>query len=115
MSKQIHYAVACHTGDVRNNNEDNFYCAGHYLPEQNTGMDKVLTGTAALIQSPVFAVFDGLGGGSLGEKAAYLAVQEMDLFMTMHQRRKVVNFPGASERGLKQAGQKQQVGTAEKN
>lgn len=35
MAYQIDYAYTCHTGKVRANNEDNFWCCGVRLPVHN--------------------------------------------------------------------------------
>lgn len=76
MTYQINYAYACHTGKVRANNEDNFWCCGEYLPVENKGLESVRTGAASRESLPVLAVFDGMGGESCGETAAFLAAEE---------------------------------------
>ena len=44
MAYQIDYAYTCHTGKVRTNNEDNFWCCGVRLPVHNQGVDGILAG-----------------------------------------------------------------------
>ena len=44
MAYQIDYAYTCHTGKVRANNEDNFWCCGVRLPVHNQGVDGILAG-----------------------------------------------------------------------
>ena len=67
MSYQINYAYTCHTGKVRRNNEDNFWCCGDLLPASNNGMEEIHTGTCPREKLPTLAVFDGMGGESQGE------------------------------------------------
>ena len=64
MAYQIDYAYTCHTGKVRTNNEDNFWCCGVRLPVHNQGVDGILAGHTQHWQLPVLAVFDGMGGES---------------------------------------------------
>ena len=44
MAYQIDYAYTCHTGKVRTNNEDNFWCCGDSLEAQNQGMSHIRSG-----------------------------------------------------------------------
>ena len=67
-------AVRCHIGLVRQNNEDNFYFSGVYLPLDKTDAGDSREGLFPLEQDPVFAVCDGMGGEDDGETAAYMAV-----------------------------------------
>ena len=60
MAYQIDYAYTCHTGKVRVNNEDNFWCCGVRLPVHNQGVDGILAGHTQHWQLPVLAVFDGM-------------------------------------------------------
>lgn len=76
MAYQIEYAYASHIGKIRANNQDNFWCCGDYLKEDNKGTEDVQHGNASLSEYPLLAVFDGMGGESCGEVAAYLAAQE---------------------------------------
>ncbi len=73
MPYQIEYAYTSHIGNVRDNNEDNFWCCGETMDAENRGTDGVIVGMAAQFQTPLLAVFDGMGGESCGEIAAYLA------------------------------------------
>ena len=70
MAYQIDYAYTCHTGKVRTNNEDNFWCCGVRLPVHNQGVDGILAGHTQHWQLPVLAVFDGMGGENCGEMEA---------------------------------------------
>ena len=75
MSYQIEYAYTCHIGKIRNNNEDNFWCCGKSLALENQGMTHIQKGHARQRELPVLAVFDGMGGESCGEIAAFLAAE----------------------------------------
>ena len=75
MAYQIKYAYTCHIGKIRNNNEDNFWCCGEFLNAQNQGMSHIQSGCRKQSELPVMAVFDGMGGESCGEMAAFLAAE----------------------------------------
>ena len=70
---KILYSTVCNTGKVRSINQDNFWCIGKYLEEQNNALESPLNGSIENDKLPVFAVFDGMGGEQKGETAAYLA------------------------------------------
>ena len=53
MAYQIDYAYTCHTGKVRANNEDNFWCCGVRLPVNNQGVDGILAGHTQHWQLPL--------------------------------------------------------------
>ena len=80
MAYQIDYAYTCHTGKVRTNNEDNFWCCGVRLPVHNQGVDGILAGHTQHWQLPMLAVFDGMGGENCGEMAASAAVEALGGF-----------------------------------
>ena len=75
MRITIDYAGCCLTGLVRVNNEDNYYCAGQYLPMVH-GDVPAFTGTIPPGRASAFAVFDGMGGEERGEAASFLAAEE---------------------------------------
>lgn len=75
MAYQIEYAYTCHIGKIRNNNEDNFWCCGDSLEAQNQGMSHIRSGYMKQSEYPLLAVFDGMGGESCGELAAFLAAE----------------------------------------
>lgn len=75
MAYQIEYAYTCHIGKIRNNNEDNFWCCGDSLEAQNQGMSHIRSGYKKQSEYPLLAVFDGMGGESCGEMAAFLAAE----------------------------------------
>ena len=74
MSYILSAACGCNTGSRRQNNEDNFYFYGQFLPENNNGTDRILTCRSPLTdQAADFAVFDGMGGHADGQTASNLA------------------------------------------
>ena len=77
MNYDIEYAYACHRGKVRSNNEDNFWCCGHMLPEINDGSGEISEERCSSRTFPVLALFDGMGGESCGEVAAKLAAERL--------------------------------------
>ena len=77
MNYDIEYAYACHRGKVRSNNEDNFWCCGHMLPEINDGSGEISEERCSSRTFPVLALFDGMGGESCGEVAEMLAAERL--------------------------------------
>lgn len=71
----IRYVCLCHTGRLRKENQDNFWCNGKFLNIKNNGLVEPMTGLVSAGLTPAFAVFDGVGGERHGETAAYIAVQ----------------------------------------
>src|SRR5699024_5462267 len=53
------------------------FFAGKLLPAQNDGLSAPLYYAGATDSPALFAVFDGMGGGQLGEIAAHLAAQTL--------------------------------------
>ena len=82
MSYKIQYAYTCSRGKVRKNNEDNFWVLGNYLERLNGGMATIVEGQVSQKTVPAFGVFDGMGGESCGETAAFLAA---DTFQQCYQ------------------------------
>ena len=70
-------ACGCNIGKVRVNNEDNFYFGQRFLPKNNIGLDGIIYYQNLLDKPVCFGVFDGMGGESYGEEAAYLAAWTM--------------------------------------
>jgi len=75
----VEYACRSIQGLVRRNHEDNLFIDGEYLEEINEGMDRIKTGTLTVRPGECMTagVFDGMGGESAGETAAYLAARRM--------------------------------------
>ena len=59
-----------HRGNLRGHNEDNIYVDGSY--RNDLSMDNVLITGRRESGPHTLAVFDGLGGESCGERAAYI-------------------------------------------
>lgn len=92
MAYQIEYAYTCHIGKVRNNNEDNFWCCGESLDSENKGMSHVRSGKIKQTDSPLLAVFDGMGGESCGEMAAFLAAESCGEFYK-EKKKEISEYP----------------------
>ena len=76
MKQQIEMAIVCHKGCVRGNNEDNFFVNGDYMPlsQMDTGAVFTHTFTDA---SQLYGIMDGMGGGSMGERASAIAAKSL--------------------------------------
>ncbi len=74
----VNGCVLCHRGCVRENNEDNFYFDGDFMPDNQVD-------EGALIQARItrdyhlFAVCDGMGGLKGGERASSICVNTMGM------------------------------------
>lgn len=77
MGYIIQAACGCNIGNIRKNNEDNFYFLGKYLPANNNGLEHPILFEGALKRRQWFAVFDGIGGENFGEEAAFTAAKQM--------------------------------------
>ena len=77
MKLMIRAACLSDPGRVRRKNEDNFYFGGYCMPETNTGLRKPAYICRETGEGMWLAVFDGMGGESLGEAAAFAAASEM--------------------------------------
>ena len=89
MKNRITAACVCNTGKRRNNNEDNFYFNNIILPEENDGTEQSLVFEQKLENAPlIFGVFDGMGGASDGQVAAFLSAkilsEEIKKNITLH-------------------------------
>ena len=78
MDFQLDSACISHIGSIRKANEDNFLFNGSLLEKDNTGTGRILTDTVNDGQDSVYAVFDGMGGETMGELASYLAAEQLD-------------------------------------
>ena len=75
MAMQVKFAVRSEVGNIRKNNEDNFYCNGIFMTVSERERPFFLSG---LTDSPcIFAVCDGMGGEDCGELASLTAVQTL--------------------------------------
>ena len=91
MAVQVKFAVRSEVGNVRKNNEDNFYCNGIFMTVSERERPFFLSG---MTDSPaIFAVCDGMGGEDCGELASLTAVQSLQ----EHSRRILRNFIDADQ------------------
>lgn len=76
----VNAAVICQTGNIRSNNEDNFFFDGDLMiPEEVNQGACVRTNRTAPYH--LFAICDGMGGLEGGERAAYIGIRNMhDLY-----------------------------------
>jgi len=77
---------------MRNINQDNFWCAGHFLKSENDGLESPESGKADCANYPAFAVFDGMGGEQYGEMAAYIAAETFDTLQKSKKNTDTKNF-----------------------
>lgn len=71
----IKFAVRSEVGNIRRNNEDNFYCNGIFMNADEREKPFFMTG---ITECPcVFAVCDGMGGMDYGELASLTAVETL--------------------------------------
>ena len=73
MGYNIKYYTDCQKGLIRAKNQDNFWCNGAILV--NEDLHKPINGIVESKTSPAFAVFDGMGGEQRGEVAANIAAE----------------------------------------
>jgi protein phosphatase len=69
-------AVGCHIGNIRANNEDNFYFGGMHLCKENRDAP-FFRNFSADDALQFYAVFDGMGGEEHGETAALVAAETL--------------------------------------
>jgi len=81
MKYIVEFAVCCHKGKVRTQNQDNFWSTRKFLERENNGLTAPLVGTVKSTDTPTFAVFDGMGGEQQGEVAAFIA---SETFNSLH-------------------------------
>jgi len=92
MAYLIEYAAMCNKGFVREKNQDNLWCNGHFLNSENDGLIEPLTGTIDISAMPAFAVFDGMGGEQQGEMAAFLAASNFDTIQQKSEKTETKTF-----------------------
>lgn len=77
MLVRLEAACSCHTGNVRKNNEDNFYFDGMYLDAVHGSTEQPLCFGGRLHRGWMSAVFDGMGGERCGEHASHGAARAL--------------------------------------
>lgn len=75
MSLSIKAAVMTHAGNVRKNNEDNFYLNGRI--RRRVSKKRVLRRFSGRDEAVLLAVADGMGGHERGELASLIAVKSL--------------------------------------
>ena len=76
MKYSVSYWCISHIGKVRRINQDNYICDGRFLTDADVRCAVPLCGVKSVGDSPVFGVFDGMGGEECGEAAAYIAAKD---------------------------------------
>lgn len=82
VKHKITSSVGTHIGNVRENNEDNFYYNGIFLTEDNRDKPFILS-EERKNNMQFYAVFDGMGGEAYGEIASYIAASTLLKYQTM--------------------------------
>lgn len=75
MENMIEAACGCETGRIRSNNEDNLFYYNRILPEVHQGIGGTIKVRMRITDDTAFAVFDGMGGEQMGEKASFYAAE----------------------------------------
>ncbi len=79
----VRAALVCHKGCVRSNNEDNFFFNGNYMPLRSMNQGAVMVHEFP-DKCQLYGVFDGMGGGDMGECASALAASRIqDVYLSM--------------------------------
>lgn len=76
MRFKILYSCVSHIGNVRDCNQDNFICDGHYREIDDGNIVTPLSGKKLPEECPVFGIFDGMGGEEHGEIASHIAAAD---------------------------------------
>ena len=95
---QIECAYTCHMGNIRANNEDNFWCCGDSLEAQNQGMSHIRSGYMKQSEYPLLAVFDGMGGGEYGEIASYMGAKATEEYLNAEEADDIAGKKGYLEK-----------------
>ncbi len=80
MGYRLEVACGSAVGKVRKVNEDNFLFLNRTLPLRGENMKKAVSGQVDREFPLCLAVFDGLGGESCGEEAAYQAARTLKTY-----------------------------------
>lgn len=87
----IHSAVGVNTGNIRENNEDNFYFNGIHLNKENREIP-VQYAEKRTDDLQIYAVCDGMGGEARGEDASLIAVETLAKYQNMLSSNNIHDF-----------------------
>lgn len=117
MGFDIEAACGCFSGNLRNQNEDNFYFRKKHLPIKHKGLKSPLKYRGNTDDTVLFAVFDGMGGESNGEEASYIAseifakeIKQLD-YLVVDGKEFLVNTCSKASNEIYQKAKEKQVGT----
>lgn len=77
MRFTVEAACGCHTGNLRKQNEDNFFFDGKCLEQEHSGLEEPAYVERATKSGMIVAVFDGMGGERFGAQASFAAARQM--------------------------------------
>jgi len=80
-------SAACTVTGRRGNNQDNYLIVDAFNPLEHDDASHAHCGKAA--DRPLFAVADGMGGESSGEKASFIAVEQLARYRELYSQIKV--------------------------
>ncbi len=101
-------------GNVRENNEDNYYFDFKTLKEDNEGNNKIKITQFENTDNVVCSVFDGMGGEAKGERASYLASSTLKQYIQENTNSKLIweeYIETANEKICKEMLPNQRMGT----
>lgn len=75
MDYSILFSCISHIGKCRSINQDNLICNGQHLSHEHINEPFSLSGRLPTSETPVFGVFDGMGGEECGEIASLIAAE----------------------------------------
>jgi len=87
---KIESTAITHIGNVRDNNEDNYFVNGKYKADNSISVEGYADKTQR--DSYLYAVCDGMGGESFGETASMIAVQTLAGYMSTDIRQTVFDY-----------------------
>ncbi len=73
MIYEIEYACINARGRVREANQDNFYAEGNYRCGKEKNNDQYICGVIKSDENKILAVYDGMGGESMGDMASLIS------------------------------------------
>lgn len=110
MSYQIEADVCSSMGNIRKNNEDNYYLHGLFMDEAQRDLG-ARQHCVSSDETQIYAVCDGMGGEEAGEDASLAAVR----WLKKYERTKEANDPENIKRGLQEASDQIEKAAREKS